>query len=288
MNKKISAALIVLSIVTLACGINFQLPTIQVKTGPTVEEEIQIPFLDNPDDVAVVTLEFGAGELNLEPGAEDYLIDGVVTYNVEDFKPQIDIDGNEVKIEQGDLDINGIPDFRGNIKNEWDFKLSDSPMDLTVNAGAYSANFEFGGLALTELEIKDGASSVDLEFSEPNLADMDTLEYITGASEVSMYGLANANFDDMVFRSGAGSYRLEFDGDLKRDADVSIDSGVSSITLVFPEGTNVELRFTGGLTNLETRGNWDRSGNLYTLEGDGPTLYIDVNMGAGNLVLRED
>ena len=41
-------------------------------------------------------------------------------------------------------------------------------MDLTINAGAYQGDFQFGGLSLTGLTVKDGAASVDLDFNKPN------------------------------------------------------------------------------------------------------------------------
>ena len=116
---------------------------------------------------------------------------------------------------------------------------------------------------------------------------MDTLRYDTGASQATLTGLANANFQDMDFRSGAGDYRLDFSGDLQQDADVSIKSGLSSIVIIVPEGTPATVHFEGGLVNVERSGSWRMSGGLYTLSGEGPELTITVEMGAGNLELRE-
>jgi hypothetical protein len=116
---------------------------------------------------------------------------------------------------------------------------------------------------------------------------MDTLRYDTGASRASLSGLANANFQEMDFRSGAGEYRLDFSGQLQQDADVSIKSGLSSIVIVVPEGTPANVRFEGGLTNVELNGAWRGSGSVYSLPGEGPELNITVEMGAGNLELRD-
>src|SRR3546814_7166011 len=52
---------------------------------------------------------------------------------------------------------------------------------------------ELGGLSLKSLEVKDGASNVDLSFSKSNLVEMSILQYTTGASDVKLTGLANAN-----------------------------------------------------------------------------------------------
>jgi hypothetical protein len=119
-----------------------------------------------------------------------------------------------------------------------------------------------------------------------NPIEMDTLRYDTGASRASLSGLANANFKVMDFRSGAGDYRLDFSGELLQNADVSIKSGLSSIVIVVPEGTPATVRFEGGLTNVDVGGEWRTSGNVYTLSGEGPELTISIEMGAGNLELR--
>ena len=73
----------------MACGIQFNLPVVQVKTGPTVTDDISIPKPESAGEVANVTLAFGAGKIKLDSGAEDALISGTATYNVPDFKPLV-------------------------------------------------------------------------------------------------------------------------------------------------------------------------------------------------------
>jgi hypothetical protein len=114
---------------------------------------------------------------------------------------------------------------------------------------------------------------------------MDAFRYTTGASNVDLEGLANANFTDMYFRSGAGSYTLDFSGDLKRDANISIDSGVSTVKVIVPEGVNARLSFDGSLSNVSTNGSWSKSNGDYVMNGSGPTLTFVVKMGAGTLEL---
>jgi hypothetical protein len=116
---------------------------------------------------------------------------------------------------------------------------------------------------------------------------MNILRYDTGASQATLSGLANANFRAMDFRSGAGDYRLDFSGDLQQDADVTIKSGLSSIVIVVPEGTPATVRFEGGLANVDRSGAWRLSGSVYSLPGEGPELTITVEIGAGNLELRD-
>jgi hypothetical protein len=274
----------ILALVSLSCGLTINLPVDQVTTGPTRTEEISIPA-PNAEEVDL-TLSFGAGDFRLEDGAGATLVSGTASYNVDDFKPEIITDGNSVRLESGDLQIEGIPSIDDKIENEWDLELGDQLMNLEINAGAYKGEFDLGGLSLKTVKVSDGAADVRLKFSKPNLVPMESFRYQTGASNVRLTGLANANFASMVFRSGAGDYTLDFSGQLQRDAEVTIESGISQITVVVPEGVSARVNFEGGLSNVETHGGWQKSGDDYILNGSGPTLMIRVDMGAGNLVLR--
>jgi len=281
------AAMTSLTMAILACGVNIDLPiTTDIKTGPTTIKEIRIPASNTDEDAAELSLAFGAGELILSPGKTNDLLKGTATYNVEDLKPEIQIEDNHVNVSNGNLEIKGIPSFQSEVKNIWDFDLGSNPLDLSIKAGAYVGELELGGLNLTKLHISDGAADVKLNFAEPNQDVMQSLRYETGASNIEMTNLANANFETMIFQGGAGNYELDFSGDLQDDAEVFIETGLSNITIIIPEDTNVKITTEGGLSNVTTRGDWDVSGSTYTQENDGPMLTINVEMGAGNLNLR--
>lgn len=272
-----------LALISLACGVTFNIPMDRIVTGPVVYEDIQIP-MPEADEVEL-TLNFGAGKLELQGGAKDALVSGEAAYNVADFKPRFSVEGNRVKLETGNLEINGIPRLSDEVRNEWDLKLGDIPLRLTINAGAYQGDFDLSGIPLKSLTVSDGAADARLRFSEPNPVVMDTLRYSTGASNLRLLGLANANFEHFIFRSGFGNYTLDFSGEMQRDADVSIQAGASQVKIVVPAGTNVRLTIKGGLTNVDAQGKWQGSGDEYRLNGSGPTLTIVVEMGAGNLQL---
>jgi len=282
--KSMFIILIVTMLVTMGCGFTFTIPVTDINTGPTVIEEIEVPV---PEGVDIVDLAFGfgAGEIRLSPGDEAALVRGTAKYNVDDFKPEIITSGDRVRINTGDLEISGIPNFGERLENEWDFELAPVPMNLKVEAGAYQGRMELGGLALESLRVSDGASNVKLAFSKPNLVPMDSFRYDTGASSVTLEGLANANFEDMSFKGGAGEYTLDFSGELQRDATITIDSGISSIKIIVPRGVDAKVFFDGGLSNVDVHGSWEKAGDVYSTSGDGPRLTFNVNLGAGNLEL---
>lgn len=275
---KLLTLIAILALTALACGINAPEPP---TPSPEVTEEINVDYPDSKE--ISLKLSFGAGDLTLAPGAER-LVQGTATYNYEDFKPEIVEDGGNVEIKMGNVEFPNFPAF-DNLKNEWDFKLGAEPMDLRIDAGAYDGTYEFGGLALSNLTIQDGAANVELNFSEPNLTEMSSFRYSTGASDVSMTGLANANFSIFDFASGAGDYTLDFSGELQRDASVKIETGLSNIIIIVPDGVHAIVTVEGGLSNVNAGSGWSRSGDNYEQEGEGPTLTFIIEMGAGNLTL---
>jgi hypothetical protein len=287
MNRKmILLAIVMLTLVSLACTVNINLPDFQVNTGPTVTDTILVPLPVDKQSVPEVAINFGAGELTIQPGAQDALVDGTAKYNVPDFQPTVTINDDRILIDQGSLDMEGIPNFNRDIVNEWNLNLGNSPLSLVIKAGAYLGEYELGGLSIERLEIGDGAAKAELKFSSPNLVQMSSLEYTTGASDVSLAGLANANTTDMTFRSGAGNYTLDFSGDLRDNMNVNIESGVSQVTVIIPRGTNAQVITDSGLMTVSTNGNWQQSGDTYQLSGDGNTITIHVKMGAGSLKLE--
>jgi len=278
--KYLLAFLTILVLASLACGFSVSIP--QVPTpGQEVTDEITVAVPKG--DEARLKISFGAGELTLSPGAKNMLVDGTATYDIPNFKPEIIESEDSIEIKQGQVKTLNVSDF----KNEWDLKLGDTPMDLEINAGAYKGRYEFGGLALTSLTIKDGASDVDVSFDAPNPIEMSVLRYETGASSVQLTGLANANFATMFFNGGAGDYTLDFSGELQQDATARVEGGFGDMKLVIPDGVDANVTVEGGPVNVNHSSGWAQSNQTYTQDGSGPTLTIIVKMGAGNVTITD-
>lgn len=267
----------VILITTLSC--NITIPRIQ--TGETQTFQVSESTLDIQSP-AQITLAMGAGKLTVE-GGSDKLIEGSISYNVDGWKPDIRRDDDSITIDQNSDFISGIP--TRSIVNNWDLKLGQSPINLTVNAGAYEGDLRLGGLALNKLTISDGASNTTVDFDTPNRVSMTSFIYKTGASNVTLNKLSNANFEKMDFESGAGSFTLDFAGELQKNADIRITSGVSNVKIIIPNGTSSKIQISGGLNNISTTGTWTTLGTKYSTAGEGPTLNIWIEMGLGSLEL---
>lgn len=278
---KITRILIILAIaITLmACSLTINVPS--VKTGVTQTFEID-EALESASETASVNIEMGAGTLDLSGGTEK-LVEGEVIYNVNTWKPTLTRVGNSVTIKQENTSTVGIPD--GTIKNKWTIQLGSIPMDLSLSTGAYEGNLDLSGLSITSLSVRDGASKSTIRFDTPNPVDMSILSYKTGASDVSLKGLGNANVDQVSFDGGVGSYELDFTGDLVKDVNVTIKSGMSDIKLVFPTSCRANVVINGGLSNVDIRGTWSVTNNSYSFGTTGPIVNVIINMAVGNLQL---
>ena len=271
--------LLVLAIVLLGCSFTVNVPT--VDTSTTSEFDINQPLPAGSTN-AEVDLEMGGGKLNISGGSSQ-LVEGSVLYNVPDWKPTLSVNGNNVLISQNHTSNVGIPS--GKIKNNWNLKLGASPLSLRVSAGAYEGTLDLSGLSLTDLEVSDGASQAVVRFDTKNPVEMQRLTYKTGASDVKLLGLANANTSEVTFDSGAGSYTLDFSGELSRDMNVKISSGLSQVKVIIPDNTHAVVNLTGGISNIDLDGTWITNGTEYEAQASGPTITININMAVGNLVL---
>ncbi len=279
-NKTIvMTALVAAAVATLfaaGCGIS---------AGPTQELTIDEPL--GSSAVTDVNLNMGAGKLILAPGAEG-LASGVITYNVEQWKPTVTRTASALTIKQGST--KGLSGLGGDVVNDWDLKLGGPPLRLNVSAGAYDGTYELGGLSLQKLSIKDGASKSHVTFSSGNLSQMESLSYETGASSVTLAGLANANFKKMDFKGGAGSFTLDFSGTLRSDGSVNVEAGVGSLRIVVPGNIAAKVTIKGNLANTTYEGGWQTDGKTYytpaaSPEQQGQLLTITVRMDLGSLSL---
>lgn len=272
--------LISLALASLACTITIPTP----KTVETVEPQTFTINEAAPKDnqTTRVTINMGAGKLEMTSGGKG-LIEGTVRYNLPLWEPKVERSGDTLTLSQEVKLENQIP--TRNLINEWKLKLGNSPMDLTLNAGAYEGKLDLGGVPLTRLSISDGASSADVDFSKPNPEKMTLFIYKTGASTIKLTNLADANFSEMVFEGGAGTYTLDFGGTLKQDTRVKVSAGVSTLKIVVPADANCEVTLSGGLNSVDTTGEWSLSGKTYTSGGSGKKITISLDMGVGSLEL---
>ncbi|MFE8703355.1 toast rack family protein [Cytobacillus sp. FJAT-54145] len=189
-----------------------------------------------------VELNMGAGELIVSKGTGEWL-EGEVVYNNDKLEPKVnyDMNGDEghLIIEQKQKSLSNIK--MGDIKNEWDLKLSnDVPIDLTVNAGASNTNLSLKGVQLTSLDVNAGVGdmTVDLtgEWNEGFNVDLKMgvgktevlLPKDVGVKIVSKKGIGSAEFKGFISQ-GDGVYVNDVYEDSDKVITVNTELGVGEV-----------------------------------------------------------
>lgn len=195
-------------------------------------------------DSLKVTIKFGAGKLDLISGEED-VFKGNFQYDKSILKPNIRY---EILGETGILtlsqSIKKDLDLPFPYKNRWNLKLpSGVPLQLYINTATYSGDINLTNLQIENFYLTTGASQTNIVFNQPNLIDLKNINIKTGASTIKMLGLANANFDEMNFAGGVGSYTFDFSGNLTKKSKVSINVGVAKIILKIPSNMGTKIIF---------------------------------------------
>ena len=203
-----------------------------------------------------VTIKFGAGKLDLISGQED-VFEGNFQYDKSILKPNIRY---EILGGTGILTLSQSIKKDLNLsfphKNIWNLKLpSGVPLQLYINTATYSGDIDLTNLQIENLYLTSGASKTNIVFSQPNFIDLKNINIKTGASTIKMSGLANANFNEMNFTGGAGSYTFDFSGELTKKSKVNINTGAAKIILKIPSNTGTKIIFRNfPASKLDIRG----------------------------------
>lgn len=262
-----------------ACSVTVNVPTLTPGTTRTLV--IHEPP-ESGAEISTINIKMGAGSLKLS-GGSDQLIEGTIDYNIEAWKPVLKREGSTVTLSQQAESTFSLPD--GELKNNWDLKLGNMPLELSLASGAYEGELHLGGLALRKLTISDGASASKLFFDSPNGMAMEELTYHTGASTIEMIGLGNARVQQFEFNSGMGNYVLDFTGENTNDCNGEIKSGMSSITIRIPANARAEIIIEDELSDINLTGTWTVENNTYHSGEAGALIRLRVNMAMGNLEL---
>jgi hypothetical protein len=187
-------------------------------------------------------LMIGAGELKVS-GAADALMEADFSYNVADWKPEVDYD---VSGDTGELTVKqesgeGVH-FGGDTRNEWDARLNDEvPTDLMVEMGAGESDLDLDSLTLTGLTLQIGAGETTVDLTGDYAQDFDaSIEGGVGEatvlvpSEVGVRARAEGGLGEInakgFWREG-DSYVNDAYGEAEVTLNVDVQGGVGEINL---------------------------------------------------------
>ncbi|HEV2084545.1 MAG TPA: hypothetical protein VGR09_05655 [Gemmatimonadales bacterium] len=203
-------------------------------------------------------LEYAAGSLRIGPGQPTELYRMDLSYDEDRFVPLSDFDATRGSVLLG-LRAAGDAGVRVVSRNQLQqvAALAFSPrvdlaLDLTL--GAVDADVELGGLRVSALDLKTGASRSVVRFSQPNLARCRSARFSAGAAELSVIGLGNSRCDDIEFEGGVGRVTLDFSGSWTSSARVKVKMAVGELTLRLPRNVGVRIAMDKFLSRFAPAG----------------------------------
>ena len=232
-----------------------------------------------------------AGELTVFAADPDLLYDIGLRYDAARLRPDRSWTeaGNAGRLE---LDFEAV-DGSG---ADWDIEdgefgelrlgLSrEVPTSLTLEVGAAESDLELGGIPLTGLVYRTGASSTRLHFDSPNPTRIGTLELAAGAAEFEASGLGHAHFDRLEFDGAVGDVTLDFSGEWTGDGEADIAVGLGALRLVIPRDLGVRIEKSGLLAGFNPRGLTKVEGGWQTenYESAAHQLRIDLKAAFGKV-----
>ncbi len=231
------------------------------------------------EDDLRVEVTYGAGRFKVRPADDGLLYRMQLRYDQDVFEPRAEYEGNRLQL--GVESVGSSIHIGKDRGGEMDLQLArDLPMDLDLKFGAVRADLDLGGLALSRLELSTGASESTVDVSEPNSLDMRSASFEVGAADFTARHLGNLNARHIDVSAGVGEVTLWFNGDWRQDASVSVDMGLGSLELRFPEGVGVRLTKDSFLTSLDSQGLVKRGDAYYSLDWEQAERKITIDLDA--------
>lgn len=231
------------------------------------------------EDTLDVEVSYGAGRFTVRPATGGLLYRMQVRYDEDVFEPRAEYDGRRLRLglEGSGRDVR-IGRHEG---GEMELELSRSvPMALELDFGAVRADIDLGGLSLTDLDVRTGASDSRIDVSEPNPIGMRRADFQVGAADFTARRLGNLNAREIEVSAGVGDLTLELTGEWRQDAEVRVKMGLGSVQLRVPEGLGIKLERETFLTSLDADGLVERGDAYYSLDWEQATRHVTIHVEA--------
>jgi hypothetical protein len=149
---------------------------------------------------------------------------------------------------------------------------------LDFSLGAVDADLELGGLRISDLDLKTGASRATVRFSRPNGRRCRHASFSAGAAEVSVFGLGNSRCDEIEFEAGMGRVLLDFSGVWSSSAHTKVKMAVGGLTLRLPKRVGVRITMDRFLSSFEPAGLVRRENEFVSPNYDRAERRLDLEL----------
>jgi|GEM_PF-2654824 hypothetical protein len=208
--------LVFLSLTVTACKPKFVI-------GPEQTFEVEVPRSET-GNTATLTLDLSVpqGELALAGGTEG-LVQGAITYNAAEYKPQMMNSDGALLISQTEPGPKSVVvSVQKNLINQWDLSLGDATMNVEIRLqnGEYTVEFARSLPDNLNVTVNAGVGKVNL-ILDPHLVAQIKIGEHTDLLEVKTRGDWTQTGD--VYQTGTGSAALTITVNM-RGGELNLDS----------------------------------------------------------------
>src|ERR687898_937092 len=226
--------------------------------------QVAYPSVGDPH----LRIALGACRFTARPGEGEEWVAGTYTDPTDRRPLSIVEEEARVTITEAEPSFERIPAVFGGVPR-YEVELGKMrPFSLTIETGASDFDLDLGGIPLSRLMVRQGAGKLELGFPVANPEPMELLE-ISG---------------------GAASYELDFGGVLSRNAEVSIETGLSAVELSVPSSTAARVVAETTLGSVDVGDGFTKRDGAFSTEAalreDGSVLRIRAGVRLGSLQLR--
>jgi hypothetical protein len=252
-------------------------------------ETISAPYPEGNDVQLRVVAK--VGKLEVTPGG-DRLVDGTVTYNVEEWTPSVVTEGDKVTVDQ-ELGMHVVGSWQ-NVVNDWKLAVGTArPFALSVSKGAGESTIELGSVPLVSATLEMGAGKAQVGFAKPNPAACSSVKVQLGAGTLVVNGLLDANTERFSFDGGAGELTLGFTGErLQRSMTAVANAGAGKVVVNVKRGVPCQVKIKKLLGGVRTQGGFNQTDSqVYETTGfgsaSGPVLRVEINTPVSDIILNQ-
>ncbi len=231
------------------------------------------------------TIQFSTGDVMFFPSSVTELYTMNLLYKTKKSDPFVRF----VPSENASFILNLPPNAQFGAKSFLNFGLSQQVVHrIFLNTKTSKATFQLGGVPIEVLKINTGAGKLFLDFNQPNPVTLNTLTIESGASACTVKSFNNAKAVNVLLKSKAGVYSLDFSGKQFLNSTVRLQGQMSRLTLSVPKAVQMMVVLESELLSIK-QGNLVRRDPLHYVTPDfdsqKPYTTVYVHVGAGQIVI---
>lgn len=226
------------------------------------------------------TIDYAAGALTVTPGAGTHLYRMQLAFDPLRFQPLSRYESPASTVRLGAEPLSGAvlrvasPDAR--VQNAVIELSPRVDLSLRLSLGAVDGAVELGGLRVTDLHMTSGPSRATLRFSRPNAVRCGTATIEAGAAELAVIGLGNSRCQRIDVEGGIGRLTLDFGGEWRENADVSVRMTVGELVIRLPRDVGIQLSLDRFLAAFKPAGLVQRGTTFVSPGYDEATRRLDI------------